>query len=87
MLDENISLKEHIKIENKLSKKIGLLCKSKQLFDNESLTSIYFFYIHSYLNYANIAWGSTNPTKLKKIHYLQKQAVQIIFNKNRLGHS
>ena len=55
MLHENISWKEHIKtVENKLSKNIGLLCKSKQLLDNESLKSIYFSYIHSYLNYANI---------------------------------
>ena len=85
MLDENISWKEHIKaVENKLSKNIGLLCKAKQLLDNESLKSIYFSYIHSYLNYANIAWASTNPTKLKKIHYLQKQLAQIIFNRDRL---
>ena len=87
MLDENISWKEHIKtVENKISKKIGLLCKTKQLLDNESLKSIYFSYIHSYLNYANIAWASTNPTKLKKIHYLQKQAAQI-FNEDWLCHS
>ena len=93
MLDENISWKEHIEnktvkqqktVENKLSKNIGLLCKAKQLLDNESLKIIYFPYIHSYFNYANIAWGSTDPTKLKKIHYLQKQAAQIIFNEDRL---
>ena len=66
-----ISWKEHIKtIENKLSKDIGLLCKAKKLLDNESLKPIYLSYIHSYLNYAN----STNPTKLKKVFYLQKQA-------------
>ena len=83
MLDKNISWKEHIKaVENKLSKNIGLLFKSKQLLDNESLESIYLSYIHSYLNYANIAWASTNPTKLKKIHYLQKQAARIIFNED-----
>ena len=89
MLDENILWKEHIKtVENKLSKNNGLLCNSKQLLDNESLKSIYFFYIHSYLNYGNIAWASTKPTKLKKkIHYLQKQAVQIIFNEDRLCQS
>ena len=67
MLDENISWKEHVKIEeNKLSKNVGLLCKAKQLLDNESLKSIYFSYIHFYLNYANIAWASCNPTILKK---------------------
>ena len=75
MLDGNISRKEHIKtVENKLSKKIDLLCKSRQLLDNESLKSIYFSYIHTYLNYANIVWASTSPTKLKKyIIYKNKQ--------------
>ena len=36
------------------------------------------------LNYANILWASTNPTKPKNIHYLQKQAARIIFNEDRL---
>ena len=58
MLDENFSWKEHIKtVENKLSKNTGLLCKTKQLLDNESLKSINFSYIHSYLNYTNISWA------------------------------
>ena len=75
MLDENISWKEHIKtVENRLSKNIGLLSKSKQLVHIEYLKSIYFSYIYSYLNYANIAWASTNATKLKKhIIYKNKQ--------------
>ena len=39
------------------------------------------------MNYVNIAWASINQTKLKKIHYLQKQAARIIFNEDRLCHS
>ena len=75
MLDESISWKEHIKrVESKLSKNIGLLCKAKRLLDHEPLKSIYFSYIHSYFNYANITWASTNKKKLKKyIIYIKKQ--------------
>ena len=75
MLYENISWKEQIKtIENKLSNNICLLYKAKQLLDNESLKCIHFSYIHSYLNYANITWASSNLTKLKKyIVYKNKQ--------------
>ena len=58
--------KNTLKHVKNLSKNIGLLCRSKQLLDNESLKSIYFPYINSYLNYANITWASNNPTKLKK---------------------
>ena len=75
MLDENVSWRYHIKtVENKLSKNIGLLCRAKQFLDKTSLKTIYFPYIHSFLNYANIAWASTHFTKLKTINYKQKQA-------------
>ena len=53
----------------------------------KSLKAIYFSYIHSYLLYANISWGSTYFTKLKTIHYQQKHAARIIFNQNKLSHS
>ena len=88
MLDENISWKNHIKtVENKLAKNIGLLYRAKQFLDEKSLKTIYFSYIHSFLNYANIAWASTHFTKLKTINYKQKQAVRIVFDEDRLCHS
>ena len=43
--------------------------------------------MHSYLNYANIAWASTYFTKLKTIHYQQKHAARIIFYEDILTHS
>ena len=69
MLDENISWEEHIcTVETKLAKNIGLLYRVKPLLEQKSLRSIYFAYINSYLNYANIAWASTYRTKIKTIH-------------------
>ena len=66
LLDENISWKNHIRsVEKKLAKNIGFLYRAKYLLDGSSLKTIYFSYIHSYLNYANIAWGTTYRTKLK----------------------
>ena len=88
MIDENISWRDHIKtVENKLSKNIGLLYQAKQFLDENSLKTLYFSYIHSYLDYANIAWASTHFTKLKTISYKQKQATRIVFNEDRLCHS
>ena len=66
MLDEHLSWKDHIKIvENKLAKNIGLLYRVNQYLNESSLKTVYFSYIHSYLNYANIAWASTYPANLK----------------------
>ena len=65
MIDECITWKDHIRTaENKIAKNIGILYRAKQLLNTSSLKSIYFSYILTYLNYANIAWASTQKTKL-----------------------
>ena len=65
MIDECITWKDHIRTaETKIAKNIGILYRAKQLLNTSSLKSIYFSYILTYLNYANIAWASTQKTKL-----------------------
>ena len=88
LLDDNLSSKEHIKyLENKIAKNIGLMYRAKPFFDKESLLALYYSYIHSYLNYANLAWGSTYLTNLKKLRSQQKHAIRIVHNKTKFGHT
>ena len=88
MLDEHISWTDHVRtVENKIAKNIGLLYRVSQFLNEDSLKTVYFLYIHSYLNYANIAWASTYATKLKRVYLKQKHAVRIVFNKDKLTHS
>ena len=42
------------------------------------MTTLYFSFFHSYLNYGNIAWASTTKSKLRKIASQQRQAVNTI---------
>ena len=87
MLDEQISLNDHIKtVESKLAKNIGLLNHASYFLNDLSLKTIYFSYIHSYLNYANIAWARTYARKLKN-KFVQKRAVCFVFNEDRLSYS
>ena len=87
MIDENITWEDHMHtVEKKRAKNLWLLYQAKHILDNESLKSMYFSYIHSYLIYANISGGSTYFTKLKTVHYQQKHAARMIFNKNILSH-
>ena len=51
--------------------------------NSKCLRSIYFSFIHSCINYPNIAWASTNKSKLKKLFGKQKQAARITFNQDR----
>ena len=88
MLDEHIAWNDHIHvIEKELAKNIGLLFRARQFLDKEALKTIYFSYIHSFLNYVNIAWASTSFRKLKTIHNQQKYAARTIFNEDILTHS
>ena len=57
LLDENLSWKKHLKYtEHKIEKRIGLMYKAKLFIDKNSLLSLYFSYIHSYINFTNLAW-------------------------------
>ena len=56
MLDEHISWRDYIRtVEFKVAKSISLLHQTRQVLIEASLKTIYFSYIHSYLNYTNIA--------------------------------
>ena len=88
IIDENITWNKHIElVENKISKNIGILYRASHYLDKKSLKSIYFSFIHNYVNYCNIAWASTSRTKLDKILKKQKHAVRIIYNKDKFTHS
>ena len=82
MIDENIAWEDYIHtIEKKLAKNIWLLYQANHILDNESLRTIYFSYMHSYLIYANISWSSTYFTKLKTLQYQQKNVARITCDK------
>ena len=79
LIDETLSWKKHIKvIETKIACAIGILYRSRTFLDLNSRKLLYFSFVHSHLSYANIAWGSTHPTKLMKLTSLQKHACKTL---------
>ena len=86
LLDDNFSWKEHIKyLENKIAKNTGLMYRVKPFLDKESFLALFCSSIHSYLNYANLAWSSTYLKNLKKLRSQQKHAILIVHNKANLN--
>ena len=80
LLVEHLSWKNHISaVENKVSKNIGILHKAKNIFSKRGLETLYFSFGHSYLNYENIACGSTTRAKLKKLSRKQRQVIRAIY--------
>ena len=87
-LDENMTWKNHIScVESKISKNLGILYKARSLLNKERMKQLYFSFVHSYLNYGNIAWASTNKTKLKTLLRKQKHGVRIIYFEDKFTHA
>ena len=54
-IDENLTWKYHIEyVCNKISKSIGIMCKSINILSKTLMKQLYFSFSHRYLNYANI---------------------------------
>ena len=54
-IDENLTWKYHIEyVCNKVSKSIGIMCKSRNILSKTLMKQLYFSFSHRYLNYANI---------------------------------
>ena len=69
LLAENLIWTEHIKrTEKKIAKNLGLLYKARPFLERNVLLALNYSYIPTYINYSNVAWGSTCRTNVKKIN-------------------
>ena len=85
LLDQHLTWKEHIKLtENKIAKNIGILYKVRPYLDKRALLCLCYSYIHSYVNYANTAWCSTNRTYLKTFKVSKSTLLELSFTKTNL---
>ena len=74
-------MKDDIKyVENKLH-------RGKLFLDKNSLLTLSYSRMHTYLNYANLSLGSANRINLKKLRNQQKRAIPIINNRTRFGYT
>ena len=87
-IDENITWNYLIDtICTKISKGIGVLYKAREFLGTRNLKQLYYTFIHSYINYANIAWRSTHKSKLELLCRRQKHAARLIYFKDRYTHA
>ena len=73
LLDENLNWKERIKYaENKTAKKLGLPYNAIPFIDRNALLALHYSYIKTYINYANIGWGSTSRSNFKRFEHTRQ---------------
>ena len=65
-------------VENKISKNLGLLYKTKNYLNGKPMVSLHYSLMPTFLNQGNIACCSTSITKLEKLASKQKQVLRTI---------
>ena len=73
-IDENITWKPHINTTStKISKIIGILYRVRLIIPRKQFNQVYFSFVHSYLNYPNLAW--VLPRKPNCLPFIVKKAL------------
>ena len=79
IIDCQLTRKYHINYTSgKIAKGIGIIIKARKLLDQETLITLYYSFIYSYLCYCNQVWENTCVTHLQKLLVLQKRIVRIL---------
>ena len=79
IIDNNLNWKPHITyINKKVAKSIGIILKARKVFNNETLSTLYFTLVYPYLNYCIHVWGRAYNTHLKDLFVLQNKVIRII---------
>ena len=79
VVDENLKWDSHIEfINSKISSSLYGMRRIKNYVNKDTLTKIYYAFIHSHLSYGNLLWGNTPQKYLNKLTVQQKKAVRII---------
>ena len=64
-IDSNLTWITHIKhITTKIAKTTGILFKTRHFLPSQTMRTLYYSLIHPYLNYGNITWANTYPSRL-----------------------
>ena len=79
IFDSKLSWKPHIEyISRKISKACGALSKIRHCVDIETLKTVYYALVHSYLSYGIVVWGNASESILKPLHALLNRVVRIM---------
>jgi len=78
-IDSKLNFKPHLsKLQNKISKGIGILFKVRNLIPEKTLLTLYNSLIFPHLTYGILLWGSTFPSYLTSLQILQNKAIRAI---------
>ena len=74
-------------VKSKLSSVLAIMYKASKLINTAGIYTLYCSLIHPYLSYCNEIWGNTYTSNVKCLFTLQKKAIMLICNADRLAHT
>ena len=78
-IDKDLSWRPHIDhICKKISKACGALAKTRHYVCDDTLSSIYYALINSYVRYGVVTWGNASADTLQPLHTLTSRALKIM---------
>ena len=87
-IDENDTWKADINTKStKTSKRISIVYRAMITIPRKKSNQLCFSFVHSYLNYANLACCSTQKTKCSTLFRQYKQSIRLIRFKDQFTHS
>ena len=88
IIDDTLSWKPHIQsVKSKLSSVLSIMYKASKLSNISGMYTLYCSLFHPYLSYCNEIWGNTYPSNVNCLLTLQKKAIRLICNDDRLAHA
>ena len=79
IIDQKLNWSDHILyIKNEISKSIGIINKTRNLLDKNTVRNLYFTFIYPYLIYCIEIWGNTNGRHLNSIIKINKKGIRAI---------
>ena len=77
--EEGLTWNNHIHtISQKIMRSTGLIAKLRHFVNLNTLKLFYCALVYPYLTYGNLTWAITYPTKLEKLHRIQKKIIRLM---------
>ena len=80
--------KPHIQsVKSKLSSILSIMYKASKLITTAGMYSLYCSLLQRYISYCNEIWGNNYASRVKCLCIMQRKAVRLICNADRLAHT
>ena len=88
VIDDRLNWKPHIQsVKSKFSSILSIMYKASKLITTAGMYTLYCSLFQPYMSYCNEIWGNNYASNFKCLCIIQRKAVRLICNAERLSHT